>query len=114
MCCSRTSSSCCDILVLGLSHDAVAEVSAQRAGRVQVHAAPENGRELLLQVEEGKTRDVAGLELDQDVYVALRPEVVAQDGAEECQAPDMMAPAKVGDAILVDGDAGSHGVHGTR
>jgi hypothetical protein len=44
---------------------------------VQVHAAPEDGRQLFLQVEEGEPRDVPGFALHQDVDVALRAEVVA-------------------------------------
>jgi hypothetical protein len=51
---------------------------------------------------------VTRLELEQDVDVALGPKVVAQDRAEEGQAPDAVALAEGGDGRSVDGDARRH------
>jgi len=39
------------------------------------------------------------LELDQHVNIALGAKIVAQNGAEESQLADMMAPAELRDAI---------------
>jgi len=50
---------------------------------VEIYLAPEEVRELALQAEEPQTRDVTLLELDQDVHVTLRPEVLAEDRPEQ-------------------------------
>jgi hypothetical protein len=42
---------------------------------------------------------MASLEFDEHVYVAIRPEVSAEDGAEDCELANVMAPAKVGNLV---------------
>jgi hypothetical protein len=45
------------------------------------------------------------VELDQDVDVAVRAEIVPQDRAEQRQSRDVVAAAEVGDLVEWDGDA---------
>jgi hypothetical protein len=42
---------------------------------------------------------VSGLELDQKVDVAVRAEVVAEGGAEQCEALDAMAAGEHGEEV---------------
>src|SRR2546428_78390 len=113
MCCRRTRSSCCDILDLGLAHDAVPEVAAQGARRVQIDLAPEDCGELILDIDEREARDVTGLELDEYVDVAAWAEVVAEHGAEERQLADVMPLAELSDSPTVDGDSRRHRSNGS-
>lgn len=60
----------------------------------EVHSPPaEQPGEFVLDVDDAQARGSAGLELHQYVHVAVRPEVVAQDGPEERQAADMIPAA---------------------
>ena len=45
-----------------------------------------------------------GLEFNQNINVAFGAEVVPQNGPEQSQPADMIAPAKGGDFISVNGD----------
>ena len=76
----------------------------------QVHFAAEERLELLFHanhVEERVARAV--LERDQHVDVAVRAEVVAQDGAEKRQLRHLPALAEGGDPFGGYGDSGGHG-----
>jgi hypothetical protein len=106
---SLTASSCRDILIHGLGENLVTEVAGEEAGRVQVHLATEEGRQLTFHVEEGQARDVGRLELDQDVDVARKREVAPQHRPEERQPLDVVAPAEVCEGPLVDGDLDGQG-----
>jgi hypothetical protein len=63
---------------------------------VEVDLAIEQSREVGLVVDEGEARRMAGLVLDEDVEVAVGPEVVAQDGAEQGEAADVALAAEIG------------------
>jgi hypothetical protein len=78
----RTASSCRDILVLSLGQDLFSEVAGEERRCVQVHLSPKDPGELPLHLEEGEAGDLPGLEFDEHVHVARRPEVVSQDGPE--------------------------------
>src|SRR5712691_4109824 len=75
----------------------------------EIDAAPaQESRELLLQPDEGQAWHVAGLEFDQDIDVAVWPEVLTQDGAEQGQPPDVVPPTEVRNLLAVDGDPRAH------
>lgn len=108
MCRTRTSSPWTGILNRGVGQDVVAEEAAQGSWRVQIDLAPEHRGQLVLQLEERESRSLPGLELDEDVDVALRPEVLAENGPEQRELADRVALAEVRDPSLVDAKAGVH------
>src|SRR5437660_7485875 len=96
------------ILRFRLGEDPIAEVAAQRTWRVQVHRSPQNLRELFREGDEGEAGHSSGLELDEDVDVAVGSEVGAEDGSEEGQAADAVATAKRRDLLCVNGKPRLH------
>src|SRR5438046_2139182 len=50
----------------------------------------------------------ARFEGEEDVHIAVRPEIGSQDGAEEGEFRDSPTPAKVADAVAVDGEVRGH------
>src|SRR5690349_960459 len=109
MCASESLASCRDILNFGLAQGFIAEVVAQEPRCVQVDAASENPRELILHGEEGETRRAPREELDEHVDIAVRPEIVAQDRSEERELPDAVTAAESSDFLAVDRDPRGHG-----
>src|SRR6266508_377622 len=96
---SRSSSS--DIERLGLAQHLVPNEWMQGLRHVEIHLAPQEAGELLLDLRQGEVRiSVLGLELDEHVDVAVGSEVVAEDRAEQGQPADVVPPAKLGDALL--------------
>jgi hypothetical protein len=69
----------------------------------------EDAREFFLDIEDPETDDLAGLEIDQDVNVAVWPEIVRQDGAKQGEFANVMAPAELSDSVAIDRDFGRHG-----
>ena len=67
--------------------------------------------EVLFDVEEAE-RILAcpRLRFDQEVDIAVRPDVVAEDGSKDRQLPNAMPPASVGDGRAVEGDVRGHDV----
>ena len=92
-----TESARLDIHLLRFLQHLVTEVLAQRVRRVQVHAASQDPRQLLLHREEGESRGLSWLELDQDIDVAVRREVITQDRTEERQRRGYSVPRAGGD-----------------
>ena len=45
---------------------------------------------------------------DEHVHIALWPEVIAKNRTEDGEAPDMMAPAEVGNALGIECDLDHH------
>ena len=45
---------------------------------------------------------MSGLKLNEHVYIAIRPKIIAQHGAEEGEFANMMPMAKLGDLLSVD------------
>jgi hypothetical protein len=68
---------------IGLGEYLVTEVGAQKTGRIQVDAAPQNLGELILHPEERQPGDMVRLELDQHVDIAVGTEVVAEHRPEQ-------------------------------
>jgi hypothetical protein len=95
---------------LGLGEHFIAEVGAEEARRVQVHLPAKDPAELLFHREETQAGDMACFELHQYIDIALRPEIVPQDGAEKGQTPDVMTPAELGELAAIDRDLRAHGV----
>lgn len=78
-------------------HDGVADeaIAGEALSSVQVDLASEELAELALQSDELREADPgSGGELDQDVDVALRAEVLTEDRAEEGEATDAAALAE--------------------
>lgn len=68
----------------------------QAVFRDEIDLAAEDGFEFLLQAHEGEQAVAdAGLELDQDVDIAVAPEIVAGDRAEKGKLLDAVAMAEV-------------------
>jgi hypothetical protein len=82
-------------------------MGAQEAGRVQVHPAAEEHGELVLEGEEAEARNVAFLELHEDVHVARRSEVVTESGAEEGEPADVVPAAELGEFFVRDLEGGA-------
>jgi hypothetical protein len=66
---------------------------------VQVDLATHERRELVLQAHQRESWNVPRLELDEDVDVAVRAEVVPENRAKESESPDMMAATEIGQAL---------------
>lgn len=79
----------------GFRQHLVADVPPQPALRVQIHPAAEDRAQLLLLREERKAGDMVGLVLDQDIDVARRAEIVADDGTEEGELADVVPAAEL-------------------
>ena len=69
----------CDIVDLGLAHRLVANVSAQKLGRVQVHFPAKDSRQFFFHGEEIQAGNVMGIELDEHIDVARGAEVRPQN-----------------------------------
>ncbi len=93
------SSGCIDDLCF-IEH-ALTKGSAEKSWCVEIDAPAENTGELIFEIEQFPPRGAAILELNQDVYIAVGPEVLSQDGAEEGEAADMVSPAEVGHVFKV-------------
>src|SRR6185295_1302371 len=99
--CPRYSRSPCGILNLSGPQYFVANSVVQELRGHQIHGpASEERGELVLETNETQSRHVSGLELDEHVDVALGPEILPQDGAEQGQPADVIAPAELGELVL--------------
>lgn len=90
-------SSCSVIECPGSFEHVVAEVPAEGRRRVEIDSSAKNLGQLVLDGDEAESRDVAGLELDENIDVAVRAVVISDCGAEESQAADVPARTQVGD-----------------
>ena len=106
-CRSRLRSSGC-IEGSGGRDDRVAEVGTEVLGCSELNLAPKGVFEFefhLRKVEEAGC--VTGLELDEEVDVAVRSEVLAQDGAVEGDPTDAVSGCEGGDEVVVQSQPGS-------
>jgi hypothetical protein len=74
---------------------------AQKTGRVKVNLPPDDRAQLVLHAKEIPARRLAVFEHNKDTNIAIGPEILSQDGTEQTQPLDGVAPAKVGNAIFV-------------
>ncbi len=66
---------------------------------MQVDLTSDERRKFVLEVHQCEPRNIPGLKLNQDVDIAVRSEVIAQDRAKESESPDVMAAAEVSEAL---------------
>lgn len=65
-------------------------VGTQELSCVQVHLPAQDLPKLVVDGEERQSRHVVRIEFNQHVHVAVGPEVIAQDGAEQSESPNMV------------------------
>jgi hypothetical protein len=92
-------SSCWAIQRYRFVENLIPEIGTQTGRCVQVHFSSQQSRQFLFHREEGQPRDVAALELNEHVDVAIRPEVSAEDRAEERELANVMTPAEIGNLL---------------
>jgi hypothetical protein len=68
---------------LSLALNLVTEMTAQRAGRVKVHAATDHLREFLLESGEREARNMAGFEFHEDIDIAVGSKIGPQYRSKE-------------------------------
>ena len=93
-----------DILDFRLRLHAVAEVSAQEVGRVEVHSSADDFGKLSLHGEKRQPGYVLWLEFDKNIHIAGGAKIVPQDGAEKSQLADVVSPAKVSNSFSIKRD----------
>jgi len=92
-----------DIERFGAPQDLIANSWIEELWRHHVHApAVQQLRELALDRDEVESRNVARLELDEHVYVAVRAEVVPKNRAKQCQPPDVIASTERRHGFTID------------
>ena len=96
----RTVLSCRDIQILRLGKNFVAKIVAQEPRGVEVDFSEEQGAQLVLHGEEIQSGRLTRLEFDEDVHVAICPEIIAQHGAEQSKPANVVAPAELSDSVL--------------
>jgi len=70
---------------------------------------PKSGDSFLLDLTEpDELRHVSALEFHQHVHVAVRAEIVTQDGTEKRELANTAAPAELGEFLLIHGKSGAH------
>ena len=75
---------------------------------MKIHRAPQQVAQFSLHGDEFQPRNMSGLELHEDVHVALIGEVVAEHRSEERQAADVVASAELRYLILIHFDPQAH------
>ena len=73
---NRLAASRRDVLDLRFGQRLVTEVGAQKPGRVQIDFPAQDLRELAFHLKKRQSRHMMGVELNQNVYIAVRMEVV--------------------------------------
>ena len=88
---------------LGAAQDLIANAGIERLRRQHVDPpAMQQSRELALDADEFEARNIAGLELHQDVDVAVGAEIVPKDGAKQSQPCDVMPSAERRHRVTID------------
>ncbi len=83
------------ILVDGRTEHFVSEVRREILGRTKVHLTPDQPRQLALnRRQSNKTKTGSRLEFNEHVDIAVRPKVRTQDGSEEREPANVVAPAE--------------------
>jgi hypothetical protein len=63
---------------LSLAPNLLAEVSAERAGRVQIYGATDHLRELIVESRESEARNMARFEFDENIDIAVGSKIGTQ------------------------------------
>ncbi len=74
---------------------------------MEIDPTSEDLGQVVLHPEELQPGRLAGLELHQDVDIALGPEILSKHRTEECQSLDPVTPAECRDGIQGYGNGGS-------
>ena len=98
---------------LSLALNLFAEVSAERAGRMQVYDATDQLRQLLLESGESEARNVALFEFDENIDVAVGSKIGPQYGPKEGQPSDVVPLAECSEGLIINKELGL-GVHQSR
>jgi hypothetical protein len=90
-------------LDLGLSRDLISEIPAEigRRTHVSAPAAEQSGEFDFDSCHVEKARRRGRLELNQKIYIAIRPIRTLQDGAEQRKAADVMAATERGKGFRI-------------
>src|SRR5262249_36066725 len=91
--------------------DLASEIPTEELRCVQVHAATDDPRQLLLHPEEVPARGMPRLEVDQYVHIAVLADIVAQDRPKEAQTEDMVPRAELGNPFMIEWDGSRRVVH---
>lgn len=78
----------------------LAEAGAERVGRVQVYLPAQQGRQLVLNGEEGKAGRLPRLELHKHIHVAVGAKRRRKHGAKKGQLANVMTPAEIRQQFL--------------
>ncbi len=106
----RYATSRCDIQRFSASQDLIAESRIESLRRHQVDTTPvQQLRQLPLDADKPETWHMTGLELHQNVDVAVGAKVLAKDRPEERQPADVVPPAERRDGIAVNVQVRGHG-----
>jgi hypothetical protein len=79
-----------DIGRLGFTQNLIAEIVAQRCGRVQVDLVAQETAKLVLQTEEVEAGNMPRFKLHEHVDVTVFAKISTQDRAEERKLPDVV------------------------
>jgi hypothetical protein len=102
MCRRRARSSGGGILDFRLAQDAFSEMRPQLILGSEVHGSPEEGSHFALDACQAEVPDPnAGLELHQQVEVAVPRVLAAKGGSEERELPDAVPAAQLGQVLVV-------------
>jgi hypothetical protein len=87
----------------GLLDDPRPEVGAEKAGRNEVDPSTEKSRQLGLKGNESETKSDPGLELDEDVEIALSPHLAPDCRPEHCEFADAVTAAETAKGQPIEG-----------
>ena len=91
---------------LRFGQNLVSEVVGEETRRVQIDLASELFAQLNLEASQTQqTHPSLGLELDEDIHVAVGSEVIAEDGPEEGQTAEVVGPAERLDLLIRNVDS---------
>ena len=85
-----------------LRENLVAKIPAQEPRGAEVSLPPENCRDLLLDVEEREPRSLAGREFHEDIDIAVRTEIVAQNRPKQRQPANVPATTNIRESSAID------------
>ena len=84
-----------DIQILGLRHDLIAEIMAQKIGRIQIDILSHDSGEFLFDLKELEPDAGAGLEDNQYIDITSRTEIIAEHRSEQSQSTDRMPTTEI-------------------
>lgn len=87
----------------------VAEISNETGWRAHINAPLDYLGQLQLHAgQRHESGQMARLELDEEIDVAVRAEIIARDRAEQRQLADVIATAEIGNCLVIDRNLDGH------